>query len=373
MTTKYPEFTLAAVQAEPIPFDIDASTDKACRLIEAAAEQHATLAAFGETWLPGYPFFAHQAASPLWWQAAAEYLASAVEIPSPTTDRLCAAARRAGIDVVIGIVERDQRTKATVYCTLLFIGREGVILGRHRKLKPSYAERTIWGEGDAVGLKVHERLYGRISGLNCWEHNMVLPGYALMAQGTQIHVAAWAGREVSSAPPAPVSAWARQLLLSRAFASQGGCYVIAAGGLRVREHLPERYRDLCRFDNTGDSYIIDPRGEVIAGPATGEMILTARGSLEAVYAAKAACDVGGHYSRPDIFQLQMNGLPLERLVMTAAPELPRSSAEAREAPMLLEAPIDGRGYANKTNDRNSSGRVKPPNKRLQRTPASGRR
>ena len=81
-STEYPEFTLAAVQAESIPFDVDASTDKACNLIEAAADQHATLAAFGETWLPGYPFFAHQPASPLWWQAAAEYLASAVRSPA---------------------------------------------------------------------------------------------------------------------------------------------------------------------------------------------------------------------------------------------------------------------------------------------------
>ena len=133
-----------------------------------------------------------------------------------------------------------------------------------------------------MGLKVHERLYGRISGLNCWEHNMVLPGYALMAHGTQIHVAAWPGREVSSAPPPPVSAWARQLLLSRAFAPQAGCYVIAAGGLRVREHLPERYRDLCRSDLTGDSYIIDPRGEIIAGPAKGEVVLTAQPRLLAM-------------------------------------------------------------------------------------------
>jgi predicted amidohydrolase len=362
MSTKFPEFTLAAVQAASIPFDVDASTDKACRLIEAAAEQHATLAAFGETWISGYPFFAAQSPSPLWWQAAAEYLASAVEIPSPTTDRLCVAARRAGIDVVIGIVERDQRTKATVYCTLLFIGREGVILGRHRKLKPTHAERTIWGEGDSAGLKVHERFYGRISGLNCWEHNMVLAGYALMAQGTQIHVAAWPGRELSSAPPAPVSSWTRQLLLSRAFASQGGCYVIAAGGVRLREHLPERYRDLYRLDHTGDSYIIDPRGEVIAGPAKGEMILTARCSLEAVYAAKAACDVGGHYSRPDIFQLHVNGQPLERLVISEGSEPPRSPAENREMLMLQEAPIPGPVYAKEPIDGNRSGRVKPTDK-----------
>src|SRR4051794_35571636 len=100
--TTYPEFTLAAVQAVPVYFDRDAATEKACHLIEEAAQQGATLAAFGETWLGGYPFFAWAPSTGAsWWRAMAEYLANAVEIPSPTTDRLCAAARRAGIDVVI--------------------------------------------------------------------------------------------------------------------------------------------------------------------------------------------------------------------------------------------------------------------------------
>src|SRR5215210_4654314 len=152
--TTYPEFTLAAVQAASVLFDRDAATEKACRLIDEAGGQGATLAAFGETWLGGYPLMA-SAYNPLGWQAAAEYLANAVEIPSPTTDRLCAAARRAGIDVVIGIVELDARTRGTTYCTLLFIGREGKILGRHRKLKPTFNERTVWGEGDGRGLTVY--------------------------------------------------------------------------------------------------------------------------------------------------------------------------------------------------------------------------
>ena len=312
--TTYPEFTLAAVQAAPVYFDREASTDKACRLIAEASQAGADLAAFGETWLPGYPFFAFAAPSALWWQAAAEYLANAVEIPSPTTDRLCAAAKQAGINVVIGIVELDARTRGTTYCTLLFIGREGKILGRHRKLKPTFNERSVWGEGDALGLVVHERPYGRISGLNCWEHNIVLPGYALMAQGTQIHVAAWPGREPDPVPAPPVSVWSRQILLSRAFASQAGAYVIAAAGMRRIEDVPERYRELSPIDYTGDSCIIDPRGEIIAGPVRGETILTARGSLKAVLAAKVACDVGGHYSRPDILQLLVNRQPLERLV-----------------------------------------------------------
>jgi hypothetical protein len=88
------------------------------------------------------------------------------------------------------------------------------------------------------------------------------------------------------------------------------------GGLRLAEHVPKRYREFHRVDATGDSYIIDPRGEVIAGPAQGETILTAQGSLEAVLAAKAACDVGGHYSRPDLLQLLVHRRPLERVIET---------------------------------------------------------
>ena len=145
---------------------------------------------------------------------------------------------------------------------------------------------------------------------------MVLPGYALMAQGTQIHVAAWPGRE-PEAPESPIPIWPRQLLQSRAFASQAGCYVIASGGLSSLDHVPECYHDLDLRDYPGDSYIIDPRGEVIAGPAKGETILTAQGSIEEVLAAKAACDVGGHYSRPDVLQLLVHGRPLERVIESA--------------------------------------------------------
>jgi Predicted amidohydrolase len=306
-------FKLAAIQAAPVMFDRDASTEKACRLIREAGAMGATIAGFGETWLGGYPFFAFAEQRPLTWRAMAEYLANAVEIPSSTTDQLCEAARLAGIDVVIGVVERDAATAGTVYCTLLFIGREGRILGRHRKIKPTFHERSVWGDGDAVGLTTYTRPYGRISGLNCWEHNTMLPGYVLAAQGTQIHVAAWPGREPAAAPAAPTPLWPRQLLLSRAFASQAACYVIAAGGVRLNSDTPDRYKELSTFEHTGDSTIIDPRGEIIAGPAQGETILIAEGSMEAVRAAKALSDIGGHYSRPDLLRLIVDRSPQTRM------------------------------------------------------------
>src|SRR5688572_10962421 len=123
-----PDFVLAAVQAAPVFFDRDASTEKACALIAAAANEGATIVGFGETWLPGYPSFTDYPTHPLWGEASARYLANAVEIPSSTTKQLCAAARQAEIDVVIGVVELEPRTQGTTYCTLLFIGREGVIL-----------------------------------------------------------------------------------------------------------------------------------------------------------------------------------------------------------------------------------------------------
>ncbi len=298
--TEYAQFKLAAIQAEPVYFNRQASTEKACHLIREAGAQGATLAAFGESWLPGYPFFVWGSSKG---SMAAEYLANAVEIPGTTTDQLCEAACQAHMDVVIGVAERDALTQGTVYCTLLFIGSDGTILGLHRKLKPTHRERTAWGEGDGSGLTVYNRSYAKISGLNCWEHNMVLPGYTLMAQGTQIHIAAWPGMHSS-----------RHLFLSQAFASQASAYVIDVGALLSPDRVPEAYKDLAE-NYPGESCIIDPRGEVIAGPAEGETILIADCSIDRIFSAKALCDVAGHYSRPDLFQLSVNRSPYRRVVV----------------------------------------------------------
>ncbi len=300
-------FKMAAIQAAPVLFDKSASTQKACDLIAAAGAKGADIAAFGESWLPGYPFWVDGPVIDLTWEASAVYLENAIDIPGPETQALCKAAEAAGVDVVIGVAEKDLFTQGTAYCTALTIGREGVILNRHRKLKPTHAERIIWGDGDAAGLTTSKRDYARISALNCWEHQMMLPGYALAAQGTQIHAALWPGWEKS--PRAGEYCWARQHLLSRAFASQAGAYVICAAGLRLEKDIPERWRPLGIWEHTGHSAIIDPRGEIIAVAESGEEILIAEGSLDIVRAAKAACDIAGHYSRPDIFELIIDASP----------------------------------------------------------------
>ena len=300
-------FKMAAIQAAPVLFDKIASTEKACALIAEAGQMGADIAAFGESWLPGYPFWVDGPVIDLTWEASAAYLENAIDIPGPETKALCAAAKDAKIDVVIGVAQRDPHTRGTAYCTALTIGREGAILNRHRKLKPTHAERIIWGDGDGAGLKVSERDYGRISALNCWEHQMMLPGYTLAAQGTQVHAALWPGWEKTPRPGE--QCWARQHLLSRAFASQAGAYVICAAGLRLEKHIPERWRPLGVWEHPGRSAIIDPRGEIIATAGTDEEILIAEGSHDNIRAAKAACDIAGHYSRPDVFQLRVNTQP----------------------------------------------------------------
>jgi len=305
----FEEFTLAAVQAAPVYLDRDASVEKACALIDQAGSLGADLAVFGETWVSGYASFAAWPNHPAFPDLLRRFVQNGVEIPSPATDALCDAARRAGTDVVIGVAERDTTTGGSIYCTLLFIGREGAILGKHRKLKPTMFERTVWGEGDGSTLRLYQRPYGRLGGLNCWEHQMVLPGYALIAQGIQVHAGAWPG-----------GTFTRQEVLSRAFAMQSAAYVVMAGGLIRDSDIP---RDLTamamEIDGhtrqlilpcNGHSGIIAPNGDLIAGPLLGEEgILTAPANLGTVMLQKMIADHAGHYSRPDVFDFRVNTAP----------------------------------------------------------------
>ena len=296
-------FVLGAAQAASCYLDRAAGTEKAARLIREAGAAGTDLVVFGETWLPGYPFF-HGLDSPIGREARVEYLDQSVLIPGPETEVLCEAAREANTDVAIGVAELDAETRGTTYCSLLFISRGGEILGKHRKLKPTGTERVCWGEGDGSTLNVYERPYARISGLNCWEHQMMLPGYALAAQGTQVHASVW-----PVATDAP-----RAHLLSKAFAFQASAFVVAVGATGERL-MPERFKELDGGPvKSAQSLIIDPTGVVIAESEPGsEGITTAEVSLDAVQKRKVAGDIAGHYSRPDVFTFEVDRTPRPRM------------------------------------------------------------
>jgi predicted amidohydrolase len=256
------------------------------------------LVVFGEAWLPGYAIHALAPASSDLWQAfAAEYLDQAVDFSGSEIDALAAAAGDANIDVVIGLAERDPGTQGSIYSTLAFIGRDGQVIDRHRKLRPNPFERAVWADGEAMSLQAYDRDYAKLSGLISTEHQMVLPAYALAQEGTQIHAACWPGhlRTGGSAP----AMWPDQLLLSRAFAVQTGAYVVCAGASLSRDSVPDKYRGLLAEDVDGGSSIIDPRGEIISGAADGEGLVTADCSLAQIRAAKIAFECAGHSARPD--------------------------------------------------------------------------
>ncbi len=295
---------VAVIQAAPVYFDPQGGVEKARRLIMQAASKGVSIIAFGECWLPGYPVHALCGMDTHGWMGfAAEYLDHALDIPGAESNALCEIARQFNIEIVMGVAERDPITRGSLYSTQLVINSEGELVGRHRKLRPGINERAVFADGDASGLQVFERDYGVISTLAGVEHQMVLPTYGLAEQGTQFHVASWPGGEMAG-----IATASRQHLLSRAFAAQTGAYVLCAGGILSAENVPEPYRHFFREPLTGESAIIDPRGEICAGPVTGETILYANCSPAMIRAAKVAFDCTGHSARTDQLEFRNHAL-----------------------------------------------------------------
>ena len=310
---QFPRFKAAAVQAAPVWQDRERSTDKACSLIAEAGRNGAQLIAFPEVWLPGYPSWAFLG-TPLWGnEFFAELYANSVEIPSPTTTRLCEAAKQAGAHVVMGM---NERAGGSLYITQLFIAPEGNLLGRHRKLKPTHAERTVYGQGDGSDLLVFDTALGRLGALNCWEHLQPLIRYAMYSLGEQVHVASWPSfslyRKHSYALGAEACMGA-----SREYALEGSCFVLAPVAITSKETVDRLADTTERADlievGGGGSHIFGPDGATIAGPAPWdeETILYADIDLYDIARAKNFADPTGHYARPDVLSLLWNRAPQE--------------------------------------------------------------
>jgi len=312
-------FKVATVQAASIPFDLEASLDKAHRLTLEAAATGAQLVLFPEAFVSGYPAgFSFGTVvgkrSPAGRRIWGRYWESSVEIPSPATEKLAAAAREAGVYLAIGVIEKDTRTSGgTLYCTILYFGPDGQLLGKHRKLKPTAAERFIWGEGDGSTLTVLDTTLGKIGGLICWENYMPLARMAMYGKGVQIYLAPTADSRES---------WQATL---RHIACEGRCYVLGSNQYFTRDMYPsdfegrEELKDQPEVLSCGGSAIISPLGEVLAGPLFDEEgILTADLDLAEVARGKFDFDVVGHYARPDVFQLIVNEEPAHSVVSRKA-------------------------------------------------------
>ncbi|HEY1456228.1 MAG TPA: nitrilase-related carbon-nitrogen hydrolase, partial [Candidatus Dormibacteraeota bacterium] len=212
-------------------------------------------------------------------------------------------AKRLEVTVSIGIHERDGRfSRGTLYNTAVLIGPDGAVLNRHRKLMPTNPERMVWGTGDAVGLRVTDTPAGRVGGLICWENYMPLARFALYAQGCEVYLApTWAAGD----------RWVSTL---RHIASEGRCWVLGNGtamrGKDIPKEFPKRselFPDQEDWFNPGDSLIVNPSGDIVAGPLHEQHgILYADCDPALASAAKRTLDVAGHYGRPDIFKLEVN-------------------------------------------------------------------
>ncbi len=310
MADTLPSVKVAVVQAAPILFDRKATIEKACQLLSEAASQGAKLVLLPEAFVPAYPrglsfgmkVGSRSPAGRRLWQ---RYWENAVEVPSPATETLGNAAREAGVYLAIGVIERDRAFGGgTLYCTLLYFGPDGQLIGKHRKLKPTGAERLIWGEGDGSTLTMIQTEYGKVGGLICWENYMPLARTAMYSKGVEIYLAPTADSRET---------WQATL---RHIACEGRCFVLGCNQYVTKamypaemeglEELADQPEVMCR----GGSAIISPMGEVLAGPLyDAEGILFAELDLAEIVRSKLDFDAVGHYARPDVFQLIVNEHP----------------------------------------------------------------
>jgi nitrilase len=315
MKPKNQHLKVAVVQAAPVLFDREATVEKACRLIKQASAQGAQFVLFPEAYIPAYPRglafgTVVGSRSPVGRRVWQRYWENAVEVPGPTTQKMADAAKKANVYLAMGIIERDmERSSGTLYCTLLYIGPDGRVLGKHQKLKPTAGERLIWGEGDGSTLTVIQTEIGNIGGLICWENYMPLARMAMYNKGIDIYLAPTADAR---------DTWQATL---RHIACEGRCFVLGSNQYMTKAMYPDDLKDLKELDEQpeimcrGGSAIISPMGKVLAGPLYDqEGILFAELDLRAIARSKFDFDVVGHYARPDVFQLRVNEEPIVSVV-----------------------------------------------------------
>ena len=296
---------IAAAQLTPVFLDKEKTVEKACEAIREAGKNGAKVIVFPEAFISGYPDWVWLIPNSKGAELNKLYLKlvqNAVSIPDNSTNKLCEAAKKAKISVVMGMHERNAETSgSSLFNSLLFINDQGEITGKHRKLIPTGGERLIWAQGDGSTFKAYDTAAGKIAGLICWENFMPLARNAIYETGAQILAAPTWDKSPN---------WQQSM---QHIAREGGMFVVSTCMDLKKEDIPDSYdfKKLYPEDrewiNTGNSCIISPKGQILAGPLEAEEgILYADIDLNEIIEAKRMFDVVGHYSRPDVFNFSVN-------------------------------------------------------------------
>lgn len=298
---------IACAQLTPVVFNKQRTVEKSAVWAKKASEEGIDLLVYPESFIPAYPAglgFGTVVGSRT--QAGREqfreYWENSVEVPGPVTNQIGDIARRNNLFLVMGVTERDTVNK-TLYCTLLYFSSDGNLLGKHRKIKPTAAERLVWGEGDGSTLSTFDTRIGKIGGLICWENYMPLARMSMYQKGVEIYAAPTADARDS---------WISSMIH---IAREGRCFVIGCNQYLTKSDYPEHLRSELASDrpeilSRGGSVIVSPTGKVLAGPLFNkEGLLSATVTEEQLIESRMDFDVAGHYSRDDIFNFSIPAQP----------------------------------------------------------------
>ncbi len=297
---------VGVVQESPVFFDKKKTLEKLQRLAKKYAAEGCDLLVFPESYIPGYPrgfSFGTKVGSRTvkGRKLYAEYYANSIDIESDDLKFIEKVAKLNKVYLVVGITEKES-INGSLYCAMLYISPSKGLLGVHRKIKPTGAERVIWSEADGEALTTFNTEIGRLGGLICWENYMPLARMAMYKKGVEIYLAPTADSRES---------WTTTM---KHIAMEGRCFVIGCNQYftksmypdRFRDHLKEEPEDLCR----GGSIIVSPLGEVLEGPLFDRPgVLIANLNLNEIAQSKLDFDVVGHYARDDIFEFKAKGQP----------------------------------------------------------------
>ena len=317
-----PRFTAAAVQAAPVYLDAAATVDKAVALIREAAANGASLVVLPEAFVPGYPYW-NWTMNPVQGSPWYERLyRSSVDIPGPLVDTLRDAARTAAVTVVIGVNERGPHSLGVLYNTMLTIGSDGELLGVHRKLVPTWAEKLTWTGGDGSSLRVHQTGIGPLGVLACGENTNTLARFTLLAQGELVHAAGYIALPVAPEDYDMADAIA---VRTAAHCFEGKVFSVVACSTISPEIVDAiagddaDVRKMLGRPRSALSGIFGPDGRPVSEPLIDdEGIVYAEIDLGRCIQPKQMHDIIGHYNRFDIFQLHVDDRP--RAALTLASE-----------------------------------------------------